>query len=335
LSWTNEKGDFGVSNRFLVDGTNGEVTISASSFNLSGLNQIGPFSRNGGLSTVGVQLKEVSDNINMVSSLGVPDANTAPTQTAVVTYINQQLTQGLPNGAIVNDTAFYFAGTSPFPTVRIDSTPIKVGDVLWDKVNRTWTSYDGTGWNNNPTIQNGVYQFVQTTAPTQRAVGVPLVAGDRWYKPSDNGVGNTTGWWSWTGSLWVSPLLEITNMQLTNITTTSSGFYGTINTVGSILVTRAVAYTIVSNTNDASNYWTLDVSLQAPQANSRSVLASFSTQNDTVNFRLGKAVSLNTVVASGFPDNLSGMTLYLVWTKVGSPGFFYAGCSLSYRHIHP
>lgn len=88
ISWTNEKGDFGVSDKFLVDGTTGEVSINTSSFNLSGLNQIGPFSRNGGISTVGVVLKEFSDNPNLISSLGFPDNNTAPTQNAVFSYIN-------------------------------------------------------------------------------------------------------------------------------------------------------------------------------------------------------------------------------------------------------
>lgn len=82
-----ELGNFKVGSAFSVDGTTGAVTISTDELNLSGLNYIGPFSRNGGFSTVGVQLKEVSDDNNLIASTGSPDGNTVPTQTAVVNYI--------------------------------------------------------------------------------------------------------------------------------------------------------------------------------------------------------------------------------------------------------
>lgn len=84
---TDELGNFKVGSAFSVDGTTGAVTISTDEFNLYGLNYIGPFSRNGGFSTVGVQLKEVSDDNNLIASTGSPDGNTVPTQTAVVNYI--------------------------------------------------------------------------------------------------------------------------------------------------------------------------------------------------------------------------------------------------------
>jgi hypothetical protein len=83
---TNEIGDFKVGDAFSVDGTTGSVTINTDQFNLSGLNFIGPFSRNGGFSTVGVQLQEVSNDPNLISSTGTPDGNTVPTQLAVKTY---------------------------------------------------------------------------------------------------------------------------------------------------------------------------------------------------------------------------------------------------------
>ena len=50
----------------------------------------------------------------------------------------------------------------------------------------------------NPSIQNGYYRFVQTTAPTQRSSGVPLVTGDRWYNPS------TYYEAVWNGTYWLS-----------------------------------------------------------------------------------------------------------------------------------
>lgn len=83
---TNEKGDFAVGSQFAVDGTTGSVTINTDQFNLSGLNFIGPFSRNGGFSTVGVQLREISNNTALIASTGAADGNTAPTQFAVKQY---------------------------------------------------------------------------------------------------------------------------------------------------------------------------------------------------------------------------------------------------------
>jgi hypothetical protein len=92
----NDVGDFKVSGgAFAVDGTTGAVTINTSSFNLSGLNAVGPFSRNGGISTVGVQLQEVSNSTNLLASTGVSDGNTAPTQLAVRTYASSSFLQGL------------------------------------------------------------------------------------------------------------------------------------------------------------------------------------------------------------------------------------------------
>jgi hypothetical protein len=99
---TNEKGDFKVGTQFSVDGTTGSVTINTDQFNLSGLNFIGPFSRNGGISTVGEQIRELSNNTSLIASTGGPDGNTAPTQFAVKTYADNKflqdvtVTAGLP-----------------------------------------------------------------------------------------------------------------------------------------------------------------------------------------------------------------------------------------------
>jgi len=99
---TNEKGDFKVGTQFSVDGTTGSVTINTDEFNLSGLNFIGPFSRNGGISSVGVQLREISNNAALIASTGGPDGNTVPTQFAVKSYAedkflqNVTVTAGLP-----------------------------------------------------------------------------------------------------------------------------------------------------------------------------------------------------------------------------------------------
>jgi hypothetical protein len=92
---TNEKGDFAVGSRFSVDGTTGSVTIDTDDFNLSGLNFIGPFSRNGGISTVGEQLREVSNNTSLIASTGGADGNTVPSQFAVKTYADDRFLQNV------------------------------------------------------------------------------------------------------------------------------------------------------------------------------------------------------------------------------------------------
>ena len=86
----NDVGDVRIAGgAFEVDGTTGAVTINTDQFNLSGLNAIGPFSRNGGISTVGVQLQEVSNNATLLASTGIAESDTVPTQYAVKTYLDQ------------------------------------------------------------------------------------------------------------------------------------------------------------------------------------------------------------------------------------------------------
>ena len=92
---TDELGNFAVGTQFSVDGTTGRVTINTDQFNLSGLNFIGPFSRNGGISTVGEQLREISNNTSLLASTGAPDGNTVPSQFAVKTYADNKFLQGL------------------------------------------------------------------------------------------------------------------------------------------------------------------------------------------------------------------------------------------------
>lgn len=89
-----QDGNFSVGPFFSVEQATGTVTITSDRFNLSGLNAIGPFRRNG--VAAGVQLQEVSNNADLLASTGAADANTAPTQFAVKTYVD---------GRILNDLA--------------------------------------------------------------------------------------------------------------------------------------------------------------------------------------------------------------------------------------
>ena len=114
FSSTDQLGNFRVGPQFDVNGTTGSVTINTDQFNLSGLNAIGPFSRNG-IEAVGVQLQEISNNTSLLASTGAHDGNTAPTQFAVYTYLqdNYTLTSSL---ATVATTGAY-ADLSGLPTL--------------------------------------------------------------------------------------------------------------------------------------------------------------------------------------------------------------------------
>jgi hypothetical protein len=82
---SDQVGNYKIGEFFTVNALTGEITIDAEKLNLSGLASIGPFRRNG--IPVGVVLREVSNNPNLVSSTGSVDANTAPTQQAVASYV--------------------------------------------------------------------------------------------------------------------------------------------------------------------------------------------------------------------------------------------------------
>jgi hypothetical protein len=86
---TNDQvGNFRVGEYFTVNALTGGVSINAEDLSLSGLSSIGPFNRNG--VPVGVQLREVSNNANLIGSNGLQDVNTVPTQEAVATYVESR-----------------------------------------------------------------------------------------------------------------------------------------------------------------------------------------------------------------------------------------------------
>lgn len=79
-------GNLKIGDFFAVNQLTGEVTINANSFNLSGLNAIGPFKRNG--AAVGVVLQEVSNNTTLLNSQGLYGEDTVPTQYAVHEFVS-------------------------------------------------------------------------------------------------------------------------------------------------------------------------------------------------------------------------------------------------------
>ena len=94
-------GNFRVGNFFGVNALTGSITLNANEIDLKGLTSVGPFIRDG--IPVGVELKEVSDNANLVSSIGTQDFNTAPTQKAVSTYVENRYLNKLTGGTVEGD----------------------------------------------------------------------------------------------------------------------------------------------------------------------------------------------------------------------------------------
>jgi hypothetical protein len=91
-------GNFKVGNFFTVNALTGAITLNAEEINLSGLSTIGPLRRDG--IVVGVQLREISSNRSLIASTGAPDANTTPTQTAVIGYLEDNYVSKAGNSII-------------------------------------------------------------------------------------------------------------------------------------------------------------------------------------------------------------------------------------------
>jgi len=94
-------GNFRVGNFFNVNALTGAITLNAEEINLNGIASIGPFKRFG--IPVGVELKEVSNSFDLSSSTGTADQNTAPTQLAVVNYVENRYLNKLTGGTVTGD----------------------------------------------------------------------------------------------------------------------------------------------------------------------------------------------------------------------------------------
>jgi len=86
FSTSDHLGNVRVGKNFDVSQLTGRVTISTDSFNLSGLSAIGPFRRNE--VEVGEQIREVSNDVGLISTTGTTDSQTVPTQFAVKSYVD-------------------------------------------------------------------------------------------------------------------------------------------------------------------------------------------------------------------------------------------------------
>ena len=116
-------GNLKIGDFFSVNQLTGEVTIDANSFNLSGLNAIGPFRRNG--VAVGVILQEVSNNTTLLNSQGLFGEDTTPTQYAVKEYvqaINTSLDARIDLLEIASGSLNTFSGSTLIRLSNLETT---------------------------------------------------------------------------------------------------------------------------------------------------------------------------------------------------------------------
>jgi hypothetical protein len=146
---SDQVGNYRVGEIFRVNALTGGVTIDAGDLDLRGLSGIGPFKRNNGL--VGEQLREVSNNPNLIASTGVQDVATVPTQQAVAFYVEDRYlnkVQGstpqtvqsevifendlaINGGDLVTDSTEFNLINTTADTINLggEATAINIGDV--------------------------------------------------------------------------------------------------------------------------------------------------------------------------------------------------------------
>ena len=191
----------------------------------------------------------------------------------------------------------------------------------------------------NPTIQNGFYQFTQNTKPTQRAVGVPLVAGDRWYKTDDGTE------WFWNGTYWLSKELYIIAFPLT-LTWGASGirYSGTLefnNTWSGLFFEQYSGYVqdAFAVPWDQNNYSTFTVNVLSFSATAFPML-TFVENNRTGNVGITNKIVKDLNYFRSLPDPGSGSLgaryLSIVTVKIGSGTTAIAAQEhVTYRGVAP
>lgn len=132
----------------------------------------------------------------------------------------------------------------------------------------------------------------------------------------------------WDGTRWLSTQYyqaQITALTIVIPMTVNGSHYGAFDSTGHDLwLTRVVATTQASATNNGSNYWTL-VYNSFPSA--AAFGSGINTSADTAGVSTGHTASIGAVLTSG--DRLLGVT----FNKTGGPGSLYLATYVEYQII--
>lgn len=278
-----QDGNFSIGPFFSVEQSTGTVTITSDRFNLSGLNAIGPFRRNG--VAAGVQLQEVSNNADLLASTGAADANTAPTQFAVKTYVD---------GRILNDLA----------DVHVPS-PSAGQSLLWDNADQRWEAYSLT----TSDIGEGTNLY-HTTSRVRAAISA---AGSLSYDSTTGTMSFTDAVASVAGKTGVVTLSASDVSGLAAIATSGSGSDISAGTVAAARLPTfgtASAGIVPASGGGAANFLRADGSWSAPAGTATGTVTSVGVSGGTTGLTAsgGPITSSGTITLAGTLAVASGGT---------------------------
>ena len=344
-------GNIKIGDFFAVNQLTGEVTIDARSFNLSGINNIGPFKRNG--VAVGVVLQEVSNNTTLLDSQFQYGETVVPTQYAVKGYIdvrdnrlnNLETTSASVNGHI-SDINTYTASLKTALDVTGGNTRIK-GNLIVDGTQTSLNTTETFIEDMSITLASG-----STTSGIADGAGFNIAGANvsmSWNDANTRLYFNTNI--AALGSISSSTLVGLNNASVTTYSTSVDSRLSNLQTKSAsvdISVTNINSFTASQNTKNSTlstytssvdnRFTNLEITsasvdtlntlqttridqLAAATASVNSYTSSNDTTNTTQNNRLSRieesTASLNSFTASNANTSLNAFTQSVPTTYEG------------------
>jgi hypothetical protein len=314
-------GNLKIGDFFAVNQLTGEVTIDANSFNLAGLNTIGPFKRNS--VAVGVVLQEVSNNTTLLNSQGLYGEDTVPTQFAVKGYVDA-ISASL-DGRLDNIQSFTasISGTNAFTAstktrlTDLESTASNHETRITDIQSYTSslkTAIDVTGGNTRiigNLIVDGTQTSLNTTETFIEDKSITLASGSTTSGIADGAGLNIAG-------ANVSMSWEDSNQRLyfnTNIGVSGS-ISASINGIGNVSsFSQSVATQFYTNVTSISGIQTSITNLNVETASIKGRLDNLESKSASVDIKIS---NLNTFTASLAGTNAFTTSINTKFDAVGT-----------------
>ena len=153
-----------------------------------------------------------------------------------------------------------------------------------------------------------------TSFPASPVAGVPFYRTDR------------RRWYAWDGTRWLSEPYALPLHNYTSISPLAAAgtlLIGTVSDSFALWLERWLMTTFVATTNNASNYWTVQLKTDAV-----GTISSFTTASDVPNTRTRHVVSS---FGANNPLGTSNLIVTVDASPVGSPGALYMSNTLLVR----